>query len=49
MKIPAKEHAMKGLSPLKINSDKVEISVFNMDMNTLNAEIPPCDLILAIH
>ena len=43
------QRAMKELSPLKTDGGKVEISVLNMDMNSLNAEIPLCDLILAMH
>ena len=43
------QRAMKELSPLKTDGSKVEISVLNRDMHTLNAEIPPCDLILAMH
>ena len=35
-------------SKKKLN-DKVEIKIITMDMNSLNAEIPPCDLILAMH
>ena len=43
------QRAMKELSPLKTDSGKVEINVLNMDMNSLNAEILPCDVIIAMH
>ena len=32
----------------KLNN-KVAIKIITMDMNSFNAEIPPCDLILAVH
>ena len=41
------QKATEKLSALK--NDKVEIKIITMDMNSFNAEIPPCDLILAMH
>ena len=43
------QRAMKKLSPLKTDGGKVEISVLKRDMHALNADIPPCNLILAMH
>ena len=42
------QKAMEELSALKAN-DKVTIKIITMDMHSLKAEIPPCDLILAMH
>ena len=44
------QKATEELSALKKKlNDKVEIKIITMDMNSFNAEIPPCDLILAMH
>ena len=44
------QKAMEELSALKTKfNDKVEIKIMTMDMHSLKEEIPPCDLILAIH
>ena len=44
------QKATQELSALKKKlNDKVEIKIITMDMNSLNTEIPPCDLILAMH
>ena len=39
---------MEELSTLKANNN-VAIKIITMDMHSLKAEIPPCDLVLAIH
>ena len=42
--------AMEELSALKTKlNGKLEIKIMTMDMHSLKSEIPPCDLILAIH
>ena len=44
------QKAIKELSALKEKfNDKVVIKIITMDLNSLNAEIPPCDLVLAMH
>ena len=42
------QKAIEEFSALKKNN-KVAIKIITMDMHSLNAEIPPCDLILAMH
>ena len=40
----------KAINELKEKlNNKVAIKIITMDMNSFNAEIPPCDLILAVH
>ena len=41
------QKAMKKLKE-KLN-DKVAIKIIAMDMHSINVEIPPCDLVLAVH
>jgi SAM-dependent methyltransferase len=43
------QKAREELSALKKTSDKIEIRILKMDMNSLTSEIQSCDLILAMH
>ena len=44
------QKAIEELGALKEKfNDKIAIKIITMDMHSFNAEIPPCDLVLAMH